>query len=113
VKGHAERPVEQRAGCSPLVGVPHLAEDLSLSGNEGVEPRRDAEQVQRRRLVRQPIRDRCERVGIRSREREERAIRDLARFAVARGDVELRAVAGRENDRLDLTVAAPRELLRQ
>ena len=113
VEGHAERPVEQRAGGSRLVGIPHLAEDLSLSGDEGVEPRCDAEQVQRRRLVRQPVRDRCERARVRSRKREERAIRDLACVAVARGDVELRAVAGRQNDRLDLTVAAPRELLRQ
>ena len=110
---HAEGPVEQRAGGSRLVGIPYLAEDLSLSGNEGVEPGCNAEQVQRRRLVRQPVRDRCERARVRSRKREERAIRDLACLAVARRYVELGAVAGRENDRLDLTVAAPRELLRQ
>ncbi len=34
---------------------PHLAEDLSLAGNERVEPGGDAEEVERRRLVPQAI----------------------------------------------------------
>ena len=74
VQRHAEGPVEQRAGGSHLEGVPHLAEDLALAGDERVEARCDAEQVQRGRRRPKPVCDRSERVRVRSREREERAI---------------------------------------
>ncbi len=113
VQRHAEGPVEHRAGGSRLVGVPHLPEDLALAGDEGVEARCDAEEVQRGRLVRKPVCDRSERVRVRAREREERAVRDLARVAVARRDVELRPVAGGEDDRFGLAVAVPHELPRE
>src|SRR5207247_10051673 len=42
----AEQPVEHRTVGSRLVGVAYLAEDLTLAGNERVDPGRDPEQVQ-------------------------------------------------------------------
>ena len=55
-----EEVVEQRPGRAGLEGAPHLAEDLALAGNERVEPGGDTEEVQRRRLVPEPVERRGE-----------------------------------------------------
>ena len=47
----AEEPVEQRPGRAGLVGAAHLAEDLALARAPSSRGRRDAEEVQRGRLV--------------------------------------------------------------
>ena len=73
VERHPERPVEQRARRAGLERVAHLPEDLPLARDERVEPGGDAEQVQRGRLVGEPVRDRSEGVGVRARQREQGA----------------------------------------
>ena len=50
-----EHAVEQQARRARLVRGAHLAEDLALARDERVEARGDAEQVQRGRLVAQPV----------------------------------------------------------
>jgi hypothetical protein len=97
----AEQPVEDRAGHPGLVGLADLAEDLALTGNHRVEPGRDAEEVQRRRLVGQTVEDTAELVlgqAAHAHQRGERA--DLR---VGPDQVELGAVAGRKADGLAVT----------
>src|SRR5437868_5083280 len=81
----AERPRRCR-----VVGGAHLAEDLALARHERVEPGRDAEEVERRRLVVQPVDERRERLTRHLLERGDGAVDALV------GQVELGAVAGRE-----------------
>ena len=68
----AEHVVEQRPGRAGLEGVAHLAEDLALAGDERVEPGGDAEEVERRRLVAQPVEHGHELRLVDARERDER-----------------------------------------
>src|SRR5437870_163268 len=77
---------------SGVVSGANLAEDLTLSRHERVEPRRDAEEVHGRRLVVHPIGDRAKRLAGELLQRGERGQLVLAR------DVDLGAVAGRETD---------------
>ena len=88
-----EEPVEHRPARAGLVGGPHLPEDLALARNERVEPGRDAEEVQSRVLVAQPVE-----LDLPGAERCDRACLGLVRIAAH--EVELGAVAGREADRL-------------
>ena len=92
-----EEPVQERSGRAGLVGGAHLAEDLSLAGDERVEPRGDAEQMQRRGVIAQPVERRLD-LGL---ERDERIDRGaLGGLPVLRRDIELGAVARREADGL-------------
>ena len=59
----AEDAVEQRAGLDRLERRPHLAEDLALARHERVEPGRDAEEVQRGRVVVQAVEHAVERLA--------------------------------------------------
>ena len=88
----AEHPVEQRAGGGGVEGGSHLAEDLALARDQGVEPGRDAEEMERRRVVVHPVGDRAQRLAGELLERRERP------RAVAVGEVDLGAVARREAD---------------
>src|SRR5204862_1055229 len=76
---------------------PHLAENLPLARHQRVEAGRDAEQVERRGVVVQPV-ERLLHLRLELRERGNRA--PLGRLTVDRRDVQLRAVAGREADAL-------------
>ena len=101
VEGHAEDAVEERPGRARLEGVAHLPEDLALARHHRVEAGGHAEEMERRRLVGEAVRDRSERLGRRPREREQRAVGEVGQSVlVLRREVELGAVAGRENDRL-------------
>ena len=105
----AEEPVEQRAGRAGLEGAPHLPEDLALAGNERVEPGGDAEEVQRRRLVPEPVERGGEIGGAVARELRHRRDGFVLGVLLAR-EVELGAVARRQHDRLaaePLGAAAP------
>ena len=103
VERHPEDPVEQRSRGPCFERIPHLPENLALARDHRVEPRCDAEQVEGGRLVRQTVRDRCQRARGGPGQREERAIGPFRETAlVLLGcDVELRAVARREHDRLE------------
>ena len=96
-----EELVEERPGRARLERRPHLAEDLALARNERVEPCGDAEEVQRRRLVAEPV-ERGGEVGAAvAGELGECRDRELLRVLVL-DEVELGAVAGGENDRFAL-----------
>ena len=56
----AEEAVEERAGRACFEGTPHLAENLALAGYERVEPGRHAEEMERGRLVSEPVEDGAE-----------------------------------------------------
>ena len=71
----------------------HLAEDLALAGDERVEPGRDAEEVQRGRVVAQAVERRLH-LGLELGERRDGG--SLRGVDVRCGEVELRAVARRE-----------------
>ena len=94
-----EEVVEQRAGRAGLEGAPHLAEDLALARNERVEPGGDTEEMHRRRLVPKPVERGGEIVAAVARELGHG--RDGLRLGVLLPrEVELGAVARREDDRL-------------
>ena len=82
-----------------LVRLAHLAEDLRLAGQERIEPRGDAEEMQRRvdaAQLHQEVRVAEHRPGTR---------RGHVRIVAC--DVELGAVAGREHDRLETVLRQP------
>ncbi len=95
----AEEPVEQRPGRAGLEGGAHLAEDLALAGHERVEPGGDAEEVERRRLVVQPVERGRELVGAIARDARQRCDGLFVGVLLAH-EVELGAVARGEHDRL-------------
>ena len=95
----SEEPVEERPRRAGLEGGPHLAEDLALTGDERVEPAGDAEEVERRRIVAEPVERDREIAGSIAGELGEGRNRLLLGVLVA-GHVELGPVAGREHDRL-------------
>ncbi len=102
VERHSEHPVEERPRRAGLERVTHLAEDLALARNHRVEARRDAEKVQRGRLVRQPVRNGSKGLRGGPGEREQRAVGAIRKPGVLLGsDVELGAVARREDDGLE------------
>ncbi len=78
VERFAEGPVEQRAGDAGLERVADLAEDLTLAGNERVEPGGDTEEVERGRLVGQAVGDRRQRGGVVAGEGEQRLVGAVA-----------------------------------
>ncbi len=86
--------VEKRPGFDALVRRAHLAEDLTLARHERVEPRGDAEEMQRSRVLVQPVDDAVERLSGHMFERGERLVLVDVR------DVELGAVARREAHRI-------------
>ncbi len=53
-----EQPVQQRPRRAGLVRGAYLAEDLAFAGDERVETGGNAEEVQRRRVIREPVRER-------------------------------------------------------
>src|SRR6266508_2860245 len=55
VQSLPEETIEHRAAGAGFVGRPHLAENLPLPGDQRIEPGRDAEEVQRGRLVAEPV----------------------------------------------------------
>ncbi len=103
-----EEPVEQRARRARLVGGAHLAEDLALARHHRVEPGCDPEEVERRSLVAQPVEHRPQLVLGQPGNLRQRL--DAAPLRVSADEVELRAVAGREADRLAVLAG---ELARQ
>ena len=103
--GVAEQPLQERACRAGLGGVAHLAEDLALTRDERVESGRDAEEVQRGRVVVKPVGDLAE-LG---RLLDEHVEGLPFALLVLADDIELGAVAGREHDRL----AVRRQPLRQ
>ena len=114
VECHAEGAVEQRAGSARFEGVAHLAEDLPLAGHERVEAGGDPEQVQRCGLVRETVRERREGSCVRAGQCEERVVGSLCEtVVVVRSEVELRAVARREDDRLLCLARAARQAASQ
>ena len=104
----AERPVErlaqERSGAvtlgGGLEGVLHLSEDLRLADHERIESRRHAEQVPRRRHV--AVGEQVRQEGV-ARElvilAEKRDDLFASALGVGAGDVDLRAIAGGEDDR--------------
>ena len=85
-----EEPVQERPRRAGLVCRAHLPEDLALAGDERVEPRRNSEEVQRRRMIGEPIRQGSDAVtAVRAHRIERTVLRMLT------DDVELRAVARR------------------
>ena len=101
VQRHPEQPVEEGAGRADVVRVANLPEDLALAGHERVQARCDTEEVERGRLVAQPVQHRLERGSLLLGELEQR--RDgtfLQGCRLTRREVELRAVAGGEDDAL-------------
>ncbi len=108
-----EDAVEQRARGAGLVGGAHLAENLGLPGHHRVEARRDAEQVKSRRLVGQAVEEREHLLTIEAALRHERARTPLFSLGSrAVGEVELRAVAGREADGLAVARQVARQVAR-
>ena len=103
----AEEPVEKRACRAGFERRPHLAEDLSLAGNERVEPGGDSKQVERRRLVPQAIQRGGEIVSPIAGQLDERVDRFVVGVLLA-DEIELGAIAGREHDRLALELCASR-----
>ena len=106
-----EEVIEKGARRATLEGVAHLAQDLTLSRHEGVEPCGDAKQVQGGAVVSEAVENGGERGAVGAGERQQRGARPLvqiAAFAVTR-EVQLRPVAGRENHGL----APIRELERE
>src|SRR5581483_9773007 len=87
-----EDAVEQRPRRGGIVGGPHLPEDLALTRDERVEPGRDAEEVDRGRLVVEAVRDRRQRLPRQLLERLDRTL------DVAVCEVHLGAEARREAD---------------
>jgi hypothetical protein len=98
--GLAEEPVEEGAGGPGLGGRAHLAEDLPLTGTSESKPAGDAEEVQRRRLVAQPVEHALEGRRLVAGEVEQRVARGTVASGVLAGEVDLGAVAGREHHRL-------------
>src|SRR5207253_567071 len=88
-----------------LVRDPDLAEDLTLAGDERVEPRRDAEQMQRGRAILQPVERRLD-LRLERRKRGDGVA--LGRLRVIGRDIELGAVARREADRFAPALREPR-----
>ena len=82
-----------------LVGLAHLAEDLRFSGKQRIEPRGDAEEMERRVDPAQLH----EEVGV----AEHRAGTGRGHVRIVACDVELGAVAGRERDRLESLLREP------
>src|SRR2546422_5116811 len=96
----AKEPVEDRAGCASLVRCAHLAEDLPFAGDERVQARGNAEEVERGFLVTKPVESRPQ-LGL---ERQQGGLslllRTVGRFV---RQIQLRAVAGGEADRFALS----------
>ena len=92
-----EDAVEQLSGRARLVRGAHLAEDLALARYERVEAGGDAEEMERGRLVAQAV-ERGLDLRLELGERRDRTL--LGLVDVFRHDIELRAVARREADRL-------------
>ena len=95
----AEEAVEERSGGACLERRPYLSQDLSFAGHERVEPAGDAEEVQRRGFVPEPVQRRRELargLPCEACDRLHRLLLDV----LGRREVELRPVAGREHDRL-------------
>ena len=88
--GIAEEPLEQGAGRAELRRPSHLAENLALAGDERVEARGDAEEMERGGVVVQAVEGR--------KLEENRCGALLGRLGVFGRQVELGAVAGREAD---------------
>src|SRR5215207_5269736 len=93
----AEEAVEQGAGRAGVESRANLAQDLALARDQRIEPCGDAEQMQCRRLVAQPI-ERAPELGL-ALEQDPGRARFCIDVLVVR-DVELGAVAGREANRL-------------
>ena len=91
--GLPEKPVEDRAAASGLVGVAHLTQDLALSRHHRVEPGSDAEEVERGRFVAQAVELEAflGQSGKRTR---------FGHLGIGVSEVELGAIAGREAHRL-------------
>ncbi len=84
-----------------LEGGPHLAEDLRLAGDEGVEPGGHAEEVKSGLPILLDVQRALELRARQARQRNERGDCLLAcGLGVVRGDVEADTVAGRQGDRL-------------
>ncbi len=94
-----EELVEERPGRPGFEGRPHLAEDLALAGHERVETGRDPKEVQRRRLVAQPVERRAEVRAAVAGEVGQRPDGELLDVLLT-DEVELGPVARREHDRL-------------
>jgi len=86
----------------------NLAENLALSRHERVEAGGNPEEVQRRRLVSQPVERRLH-LRLELGERLDRT--PLRVFEIVGGDIELGAIARREADRLPETRGKHRRLL--
>ena len=91
-----------------LVRALHLAEDLRLAGNEGVEPGGHPEKVESGLPILLDVQGALELRARQARQRDELGDCLLARrLGVVRGDVEADAVAGREGDRLAQRAGEP------
>ena len=103
----AEELVEERAGRAGLERGPHLAEDLALTRHERVEAGGDAEEMQRRRLVAEPVQRSSQISASIAGELRERPDGELLGVLVL-DEVELGAIAGGEDDRLTLELRGQR-----
>ena len=88
--GIAEEAIEERPRRADLGRLAHLAENLSLSGDERVEAGGHAEEMDGGGMVVQPIED--------GQLPEHRGRALLGRFRVVGREVELRSIAGGEAD---------------
>ena len=94
----AEDPVEQRPGRAGLVRRPHLPEDLPLARNQRVQSGRHPEEVKRSGLVGKPVQHRGDLVAALPCKCEQSpACLDVELVILDRSQVDLGAVAGREN----------------
>ena len=107
---HPEEPIEQRAGRAGLERIAHLAEDLALARHHRVEAGRDAEQVECRRLVGEPVENGGRASLSGTRELQEAALRTVIQIEVGGGcEIQLCSVAGGEHDRLTSVGERPRK----
>ena len=101
----AEDAVEEGARRANLVRDAHLAEDLALAGNERVQPRRNAEEMESRGAIVETVERGLDLRLERGQRGNSVAFR---RVGVLRSDVDLGAVAGREADRFAPALREPR-----
>ena len=99
-----EDAIEQRPGRPELVRNPNLAEDLAFARNERIEPCRDAEEMVSSSPVAQAV-ERGLDLGLERSERRGGSALGLA--CIGGGDIELRAVAGREAGHLASVLRQP------
>jgi hypothetical protein len=104
VKCVVEQPIEERSRRPGLVRGAHLPEDLTLTRHERVEAGGHSEEMQRRRVIREPVREGGDLVAAEETKRLQRLL-----VGALADHVQLGAVARRETDALPVA----RELARE